>query len=57
MANLTNEYGYYSMGESFSIADKNEVWVLELIGKGDFEKGTVWVARRVQDGYITSHAN
>jgi len=57
MANLTNEYGYYSEGESFTIADKDEVWVLELISKGLYEKGTVYVAKKVEDGHITSHAN
>ena len=54
---LANTYGYYSSGESFSLADKEEVWVMELIGKGPDNKGIVWVARRVPDGYICSHAN
>ena len=54
---LANKYGYYSSGESFSLADKEEVWVMELIGKGPDNKGIVWVARRVPDGYICSHAN
>lgn len=54
---LTSKYGYYSEGESFSIADKNEVWVMDLIGKGNFGKGIVFVARRVPDGYICAHAN
>lgn len=54
---LTNEYGYCSEGESFSIADKDEVWVMDLIGKGDFGKGIVFVARRVPDGFICAHAN
>ena len=57
MAELTDKYGYASEGESFSIADKNEVWIMEVIGKGNIEKGMVWVARRVPDGYICSHAN
>ena len=57
MTALVNEYGYASTGESFSISDKNEVWLLELIGKGEYEKGAVWVAARVPDGYITVHAN
>jgi len=54
---LANEYGYASEGESFSIADTEEVWVMDLIGKGPGHKGMVWVARRVPDGYICSHAN
>ena len=54
---LTSEYGYCSEGESFSIADKDEVWVMDLIGKGNFGKGIVYVARRVPDGFICAHAN
>ena len=54
---LTSEYGYYSSGESFSISDANEVWILEMIGKGPGIKGAVWVARRIPDGYISGHAN
>ena len=57
IADLTSRYGYYSEGESFSIADKDEVWVMDLIGKGNFGKGIVYVARRVPDGYICAHAN
>lgn len=57
IANLMAEYGYASSGESFSIADKNEVWIMELIGKGNYEKGAVWVARRIPDGYVSGHAN
>ena len=52
-----HEYGYYSSGESFSISDPNEVWILELIGKGEGEKGAVWVALRIPDGYVCAHAN
>ncbi|MCD4694919.1 MAG: C69 family dipeptidase [Bacteroidales bacterium] len=54
---LMDEYGYYSVGESFSISDKNEVWILELIGKGEGEKGAVWVALKIPDGYVSAHAN
>jgi len=54
---LMADYGYYSSGESFSIADKDEVWILELIGKGEGEKGAVWVARLIPDGYVSGHAN
>ncbi len=56
MTDLVEKYGYASSGESFSIADKNEVWVLELIGKGA-EKGAVWVAVRIPDNAISGHAN
>jgi len=54
---LMAEYGYASSGESFSISDKNEVWIMELIGKGEGEKGGVWVARLIPDGYVCGHAN
>jgi len=57
MTELVAEYGYYSSGESFSISDKNEVWILDFIGKGAVEKGAVWVARRIPDGYVSGHAN
>ena len=57
MTDLVNKYGYASSGESFSIADPNEVWIMELIGKGKTDKGAVWVARRVPDGAISGHAN
>jgi dipeptidase len=57
ITDLMDEYGYYSSGESFSIADKNEVWILEMISKGMHEKGAVWVARMIPDGYISGHAN
>jgi dipeptidase len=54
---LTTQYGYYSSGESFSIADKDEVWIMELIGKGPGNKGLLWVARLIPDGYVSGHAN
>lgn len=57
MTSLVEEFGYASSGESFSIADPDEVWILEMIGKGEGEKGAVWVALRVPEGYISGHAN
>ena len=62
---LANKYGYASSGESFSIADADEAWIMELIGKGskldekgnNLHKGIVWVARRIPDGYVSGHAN
>jgi dipeptidase len=57
MGQLVQDHGYASTGESFSIADQDELWYLELIGKGRHEKGAVWVARKVPDGYVTGHAN
>lgn len=70
MAELVADYGYYSSGESFSIADPNEVWIMELIGKGtdlktdrrtkktyNANKGAVWVAKLIPDGYVSAHAN
>lgn len=57
MVMLTEKYGYYSSGESFSIADPDEVWIMELIGKGPGKKGLAFVARRIPDGYISGHAN
>lgn len=70
IAELVENYGYASDGESFSIADANEVWIMELMGKGtklvtdkktkktfNANKGGVWVAIRIPDGYISAHAN
>ena len=70
MADLVEEYGYGSDGETFSISDANEVWYMEIIGKGynpvydkkskdtiNADKGAVWVAIRIPDGYVSGHAN
>jgi dipeptidase len=70
IAELIEEHGYASSGESFSIGDPNEVWIMELIGKGtdlqtdgqtgeqiNKNKGAVWVAIRIPDGYVSAHAN
>jgi len=57
MTGLANTYGYKRTGESFSISDKNEAWVMDFIGKGKHGKGAVWVAARVPEGYISAHAN
>lgn len=57
MTSLAEEYGYGSEGETFSVADAREVWLLEMQGCGPGSKGVVWVAVRVPDGYISGHAN
>ena len=57
MTDLADQYGYVSEGESMSVSDANEAWIFEVIGKGLKEKGVVWVARRVPEGYICAHAN
>ena len=57
MTELVAEFGYASGGESFSVSDANEAWIFEMIGKGKYEKGAVWVARLVPDGYVSGHAN
>ena len=57
MGELVANYGYVSEGESFSISDTEECWILEMIGKGKASKGAVWVARRIPDGYVSGHAN
>jgi dipeptidase len=57
MTSLVDTYGYCSEGESFSVCDKNEAWILELIGKGAGEKGAVWAAVRIPDDCVSAHAN
>lgn len=57
MTDLVAEYGYFSTGESFSIADGKEAWLLEMIGKGPGNKGAVWVAVKIPEGTISAHAN
>ncbi|HPJ79936.1 MAG TPA: C69 family dipeptidase, partial [Prolixibacteraceae bacterium] len=57
ITDLVAQYGYASSGESFSVSDKNEAWILEMIGKGKYEKGAVWVALRIPDGMVSGHAN
>lgn len=57
MADLVAEYGYKSTGETLTVCDKNEAWIMEIIGKGPGRKGAVWVALRVPDDCITAHAN
>ena len=54
---LVQEYGYNSTGESFAVCDKDEAWIMEMIGKGPGRKGAVWVARRVPDDCICAYAN
>ncbi len=57
MISLVDRYGYASSGESFTIADADHAWIMEMIGKGKAGKGAVWVARRVPDDCISGHAN
>jgi len=57
MTDLVERYGYNSSGETITICDKNEAWIMEIIGKGPGRKGAVWVALRVPDDCICAHAN
>lgn len=57
MTSLVEEYGYNSGGETFTICDPNEAWIMEMVGKGPEKKGTVWVAIRIPDNAICAHAN
>jgi dipeptidase len=57
MTNLVAQHGYRSTGESFSIADPKEAWIMEMIGPGEGGQGALWVAVKVPDGYISCHAN
>jgi len=57
MTSLVEKYGYGSEGESFSIIDPNEAWILEMIGTGDGKAGANWVAVKIPDGAISAHAN
>ncbi|MBO4673873.1 MAG: C69 family dipeptidase [Bacteroidaceae bacterium] len=57
MTSLVEAYGYCSEGETFSVCDKNEAWILEMIGKGVGEKGAVWAAVRIPDDCVSAHAN
>jgi len=57
LTSLAETYGYSDTGETFFFADKNEVWIMDFIGKGEHGKGAVWVAARVPEGYIAAHAN
>jgi dipeptidase len=57
ITDLVEKYGYGSEGESFSIVDPNEAWILEMVGTGNEGEGAVWVAVKIPDGYISAHAN
>lgn len=57
MTSLVEKYGYCSEGETFSICDPNEAWIMEMMGTGPGSKGVVWVAMRIPDNAICAHAN
>lgn len=57
MAELVEEYGYNSTGESITVCDPDEAWIMEMVGKGPGRKGAVWVALRIPDDCISAHAN
>ena len=57
MTSLVEKYGYNSEGETFSICDPNEAWIMEMQGTGAGSKGVVWVAMRIPDDAICAHAN
>ena len=57
MTKLAETYGYCSEGETFTICDPNEAWIMEMMGKGPGSKGVVWVAQRIPDNAICAHAN
>ena len=57
MAGLVEEYGYNSSGESLTVCDPDEAWIMEMVGKGPGRKGAVWVALRIPDDCISAHAN
>ena len=57
MTSLVEKYGYCSSGETFSICDPNEAWIMEMMGTGPGSKGVVWVAVRIPDNAICAHAN
>lgn len=57
MGEIAEKYGFRGDGETFSIADKDEAWVMDIVGRGVKKKGAIWVARKVPDGYVSGHAN
>jgi len=57
ITSLVETYGYASEGESFSLVDKNEAWILEMVGTGNGGEGAIWVAVKIPDGMVSCHAN